>query len=1302
VRGVFVLGLALLASAASQAQCFQDQIDMDFTFQTLDRLIPGLMTSWNTIWTQVTYQQGPSFGGADNDGNGIKDDDNFDMLAAVYNGDASVVANLNPSTVSTVRSAFDANEAKTQTIEISLKSIHAEAYNGLVSVNLDVTTGSPASVLGQSFDVPSLWNGDKSLMNSLGPELKKALLDLISCYMTVGDTTSVAHLQSLLRVVMEQLIQELVPKLLASSGGSVTIKEYTFNPSTKDLYVQVCGIQTVDCVKVWVKGSEIDNTVNNYANSFNCGAFSCQPTILGTGGDLNGDGQTNLTSYQAAANRQQFLTNESIVNPPMQIVTQPVSVTAESGDEVHMSTSILGGLPGGDRSYKWESIDSSKFTSTGLLSTNETYDIAYALPTAADGVLLTMTACDSLWTRRSAPATLTVNYAPFTIATQPVGGNPIVDSDFVLTVGAHGGAALPTYQWRKDTVNISGIGASLGFLPVQLSDTGSYTCVVSSQDSAGAAVSVESNPAVINVVDRIRFSEHPANGGVYVGESFSFHAAAIGAVVGTMHYKWQKQTGSDWADLPNSDAADYTFATATLADNGVYRCVIFDDVYTIPSNSALFVVVEHLSFTQIPADSVAFQDGRFNFTVAVNGGLGALHYQWIKDSNPVGDDASTLHLQPVSTTDEGYYAVTVSDSRENITSAPPAYLHVAPPFGFASQPVGGNKYTGDTHTFSLVTSDGVPPFTYVWKKNDAPIPGAPNGTSYTIPVLSPSDSGVYTCTAFDQNGGNTTDPVTLQVADHMSFAAQPVSGQAYLGDSYTFSVAMNGGLKPLTYSWFKKDSGGDTDLNAHGPSYTVSTVNATTSGAYYCRVSDLFESVSSRLGTVGGVTPLTFSQQPAVGYRIAGGDYQFSVQASGGLGDIHYQWYHDTTAVGEDSATLTLTSLTVLDQGDYSCKATDQIKTTASDKAKLTVYPVLPSKGDKVRVNLDASQVVPVAISVATGFGFGSLRASTTSPGNFQLSMTVTHQVSAPTDATLNWGLPGDNGPLMFDLGQGISAFAISKTLTNQQAAELIAGFDYLQIASTIFPAGEIRGQLLADPMVYITPDTTSVEMGQQVQMTAHSTSAADTSFTWTVDGGGTLSVSNTGMVTGVQVGNGYVFAVGKVSNQQGQASVTVTVPVEGEGAEGEGEGEGAEGEGEGEGAEGEGEGEGAATEGEGAAEGEGEGEGEGAAIEGEGQALSPYHSADENADNLIDLSELLRVIQFFNIGGYHCLAGSEDGYAPGLGDTNCTPHDSDYNPQDWKISLSELLRVIQFFNTGGYHRCPGLNTEDGFCPGKS
>ena len=81
-----------------------------------------------------------------------------------------------------------------------------------------------------------------------------------------------------------------------------------------------------------------------------------------------------------------------------------------------------------------------------------------------------------------------------------------------------------------------------------------------------------------------------------------------------------------------------------------------------------------------------------------------------------------------------------------------------------------------------------------------------------------------------------------------------------------------------------------------------------------------------------------------------------------------------------------------------------------------------------------------------------------------------------------------------------------------------------------------------------------------------------------------------------------------------------------------------------------------------------------------------------------ISLSELLRVIQFFNSGGYHCDAAGEDGYAPGAGDTSCAPHTSDYSAQDWAVNLSELLRLIQFYNSGGYHGCP--EGEDGFCPG--
>jgi formylglycine-generating enzyme required for sulfatase activity len=98
--------------------------------------------------------------------------------------------------------------------------------------------------------------------------------------------------------------------------------------------------------------------------------------------------------------------------------------------------------------------------------------------------------------------------------------------------------------------------------------------------------------------------------------------------------------------------------------------------------------------------------------------------------------------------------------------------------------------------------------------------------------------------------------------------------------------------------------------------------------------------------------------------------------------------------------------------------------------------------------------------------------------------------------------------------------------------------------------------------------------------------------------------------------------------------------------------------------------------------------------------AAAQHHSADTTPDQQISLSELLRVIQFYNTLGFHCMAGTEDGYAPGpdAAQQACAPHDSDYLPRDWNVNLTELLRLIQIFNTRGYHTECG--TEDDFAPG--
>jgi len=104
-------------------------------------------------------------------------------------------------------------------------------------------------------------------------------------------------------------------------------------------------------------------------------------------------------------------------------------------------------------------------------------------------------------------------------------------------------------------------------------------------------------------------------------------------------------------------------------------------------------------------------------------------------------------------------------------------------------------------------------------------------------------------------------------------------------------------------------------------------------------------------------------------------------------------------------------------------------------------------------------------------------------------------------------------------------------------------------------------------------------------------------------------------------------------------------------------------------------------------------------------------HSADTNPPNWrFELSELLRVIQLFNAQAYHGEPGfAEDGFAAGVGDTatGCH-HDADYRGEsgmqpDAKIDLSELLRVVQLYNYGGFRRAPvGVGTEDGFDLGAS
>lgn len=95
--------------------------------------------------------------------------------------------------------------------------------------------------------------------------------------------------------------------------------------------------------------------------------------------------------------------------------------------------------------------------------------------------------------------------------------------------------------------------------------------------------------------------------------------------------------------------------------------------------------------------------------------------------------------------------------------------------------------------------------------------------------------------------------------------------------------------------------------------------------------------------------------------------------------------------------------------------------------------------------------------------------------------------------------------------------------------------------------------------------------------------------------------------------------------------------------------------------------------------------------------------SADISGDFVLGLGELLRVIQLYNAGQYYCAqnpGASEDGFVATLPESeepSCMLHSIDRN-YNKVISLSELLRAIQFYNLGRYTSCADEHSEDGFC----
>ena len=166
---------------------------------------------------------------------------------------------------------------------------------------------------------------------------------------------------------------------------------------------------------------------------------------------------------------------------------------------------------------------------------------------------------------------------------------------------------------------------------------------------------------------------------------------------------------------------------------------------------------------------------------------------------------------------------------------------------------------------------------------------------------------------------------------------------------------------------------------------------------------------------------------------------------------------------------------------------------------------------------LDAASVVPPTTSTAGAYGSFTLDATDA------LVCTVKSWDVAGTGAAIYVGAVGVNGTLLATLSGGPSVWTgTTATLSAADKASLRSGDFYVEIDSAAFPAGELRGQLFARPLLYGSHLT-----GDQETPQVSTTAFGDATFTVNSNRTITYSVVATGLTgTAAHIHTG-AFGVG-------------------------------------------------------------------------------------------------------------------------------------------------------------------------------
>ncbi len=414
-------------------------------------------------------------------------------------------------------------------------------------------------------------------------------------------------------------------------------------------------------------------------------------------------------------------------------------------------------------------------------------NIVQALAVQTDGATLiggSFTTINN--TNWSSLARLYGDLYPPEFISQPVSRNTNIGANVTFSAQVSNPTST-SFQWRKDGNNIpNATGTSYSLFNVQLSDTGNYSVFVS--DAIGG---VTSSNALLQVGITPAFTSQASSLTLTQGQSASFSVSATGT---PLNYFWKK----NGTFITGQTNFTLNFASVVPTNAATYTCQVSNFLGSITSTGAVLTVVFSPTISVQPVGQTVGVGSNFTVSVTASGNP-AVTYQWRTNGTAIlGATISSYTVTGAQTSDSADYDVVITNSIGSITSIVATVSVVYYPPTISQQPVGGNVLVDSNFNLS-VSASGTAPFTWQWRTNGTPIPGA-NASSYAIIAAQLTDGGSYDVVVTNSTGSVTSSVAVVNVGYAPVVVQQPLALTNIVGGTTNFSCIVTGS-DPIILQW---------------------------------------------------------------------------------------------------------------------------------------------------------------------------------------------------------------------------------------------------------------------------------------------------------------------------------------------------------------------------------------------------------------------------------------------------------------------------------------------------------------------